>query len=122
MKTLFCAIVFLLLISPVNAVSVKPVAEESYTCYDYSVAYAREHPDWGIVTMSDNQYFRGVSHMVNYQLTESGSLNIHDGLYKTDYTCYEWQGYKFYHFWTEGTPIRNYKVLQDNSYIYENKV
>lgn len=123
MKLFTIAMLILLFMSPAQAVQITPKTQDSWTCFDYSIAYAKEHPDWGIVTISTNQLFWGVSHMVNYQFTEEGYLQIHDGLYKTDYTLYDWQGTQFYHFWLEDeTPCRNYKVLHDNSYLFTKKI
>lgn len=113
----------LLFISPAQAVQVIPKAQDDFTCFDYSIAYAKENPDWGIVTISDNQWFWGLSHMVNYQFTENNTLMIHDGLYQYDYELYDWQGVQFYHFWLENEiPCRDYKVLQDNSHLFTEKV
>jgi hypothetical protein len=112
------AIIFLL-VQPVGAVQVQPKTQADWTCIDYSIDYAKQNPEWGIVTISNNQWFRGVTHAVNYQITEQGNLKIHDGLYDRNYVLYDWQNIQFYHFWISGTPSRNYKVLQDNSYIYE---
>jgi hypothetical protein len=104
--------------SPVQAVQIIPKTEDKWTCYDYSVDFAKNNPDFGIVTISDNQLFRsstGYSHMVNYKVVSENILQIHDGLYKTDYLLAGWKTQGYYHFWLEGTPVRNYYVLQDNS-------
>lgn len=123
MKLFTISMLILLFISPAQAVQVIPKTQDDFTCFDYSIAYAKENPDWGIVTISNNQWFRGVSHMVNYQFTENNTLMIHDGLYQYDYELYDWQGAHFYHFWLENeTPCRNYKVLQDNSHLFTEKV
>jgi hypothetical protein len=120
MKTLAIAIATLILISPVQAVQILPKSQEDWNCVDYSLDFAKQNPDWGIVTLSNNQYFKGVSHMVNYQFTEENDLKIHDGLYQMNYTLYEWQGAQFYHFWLPNeTPCRNYRTLQDNSYLFK---
>ena len=103
-------------------VTVVPRDEESYTCYDYSVEYSATHPDWICVTMSQNQWFRGVTHMVNCKLDSDGSLMIHDGLLKSDYTLYGWEDYQYYHFWYDKTPIRNYVVMQDNTKEFLNYI
>jgi hypothetical protein len=65
--------------------------------------------------MSSNQQFAGISHMVNYQITENGDLKIHDGLYKMDYTLYNWKGCQYFHFWINENPVRTYNKLTDNS-------
>lgn len=116
-KNLTILAVFLIIsVTSIQAmVTVVPRAEESYTCYDYSVEYTKSHPDWICVTMSQNQWFRGTTHMVNCKLNSDGSLMIHDGLLKSDYTLYGWEDYQYYHFWYDKTPVRNYIVMQDNT-------
>lgn len=123
MKLFKISMLILLLISPAQAVQVIPKTQDDFTCFDYSIAYAKENPDWGIVTISDNQWFGVFSHMVNYQFTENNTLMIHDGLYQYDYEIYNWQDAPlFYHFWLENEiPCRNYKVLQDNSHLFTEK-
>jgi len=96
------------------------VPQEKWTCYDWSVNFARENPEWGIVTVSDNMWFNsnaGFSHMVNYQIIDNETLLIHDGLYKNDYILAGWQLQGYYHFWVNETPVRNYIVMQDNRNI-----
>jgi len=97
--------------------------KSAWVCYDYSINYAREHPEWGVVTMSDNPNFYGISHMVNYKIV-NGTMLIHDEM--NDYNCYfrfdnrttnnpyyEQTYYKFYT--VNETPLRNYKYMVDNS-------
>ena len=103
------------------AVTVVPKSENSYTCYDYSTEYVKEHPDYICITLSQNQWFHHVTHIVAGKLNSDGSLNIHDGLLQTDYTLYGWQKYQYYHFWYDNkTPIRNYVVMQDNTQAFLN--
>jgi hypothetical protein len=92
------------------------------TCYDFSIEYSKNNPDWGVVTLSNNCLFRGVSHDVNYKLNKTdGSLDIHDGLYSLDYTIYDWHNVYFYHFWVDQTPIRTYNFLRDNKDVVLNE-
>ena len=115
--------ILILLISPAQAVQIMPKPQEAWTCVDYSLDFAKQNPNWGIVTISNNQLFYDVSHMVNYQFTENNTLMIHDGLYQYDYELCDWQGTQFYHFWIPGeTPCRYYRVLQDNSRLFTEKV
>lgn len=97
--------------------------EEDWVCYDYSINYARENPEWGIVTMSGNSAFRGISHMVNYKIVDS-VMYIHDEMNgyncyfrfderTTDNPYYNQTYYKFYG--VNETPERVYKVMVDNS-------
>ena len=115
--------ILILLISPTQAVQVVPKPREAFTCVDYSLEFAAQNPDQGIVTLSSNQLFRGVTHMVNYQFSEDGNLSIHDGLYQQNYTLYNWQESYFYHFWMPGEiPCRSYRQLQDNSDLFAKKI
>ena len=92
--------------------------QADWTCYDYSVNFAQTHPGWGCVTISDNRYFKGTSHMVNCKVVSLDTLRIHDELYHGDYLLYNWEISKqFYHFWVESSPIRNYMILDDNREI-----
>lgn len=115
MKIINCLLVFILLIGNCSAVEIIPKSKESYTCYDYSVEFREQNPDWGIVTISNNKYFYGISHMVNYQLMDDGTLKIHDGLYKYDYVYEGWERVDYYHFWGDDEiPKWNYRFLWDN--------
>lgn len=115
-KTIFTGIILMLSFS-FTGVTVIEAPETAWTCYDFSTHFAKENPGWGIVTMSENQWFRGVSHMVNCKNVTADSMEIHDGLYGVDYTLYDWQDQGFYHFWgKDSKPIRNYIVMQDNRY------
>ena len=89
-------------------------SSDSWTCYDYSVDFAKENPDWGVVTISNNQLFRGISHVVNYKLLSSERMAIHDGLLEADYTIVGWQYGNYYHFWINETPKRIYVMMRDN--------
>lgn len=104
-----------LLVMPASA-SFNPVRsnKEAWTCYDYSLNFSENNPDWGIVCISNNRYFKGFSHMVNYKLLDNGSLLIHDGLYKSDYDFTGWECVGHYHFFINEPPRRYYKWLFDN--------
>jgi hypothetical protein len=117
-KTILTSMVIAASIAFTGAVTVVEAPVEKWSCFDYSTHFAAENSDWGIVTMSQNQWFRGVSHMVNYKNVTADSMEIHDGLYGQNYTLYDWQDQKmFFHFWKkESMPVRNYRVMQDNRY------
>jgi hypothetical protein len=114
-KLLLSAIIILSLINVGQAVEIKE-NRAAWVCYDWAVWYNSENPEWKIVTISEQRFFYGVSHMVNYQL-EGENLIIHDEFYKLDYTIYDYKNSGLYfHFWqNEQTPVRNYKFLRANS-------
>lgn len=120
--TMFCIIMGLLIsligsVSSASAIEVVP-SENSKTCYDYAVNYSATNPDWGLVVISRNQFFRGPSHMVNYKVLPDGDLLIHDESIKKEYVMHEWRNSNlFYHFLLGERPVRNYWVLQDNSQL-----
>ena len=93
-----------------------PRTEDSYVCYDYSVNFMQHNPDWGCVTMSDQRFFYGVSHMVNFKIGDNNSIDIHDGMWGLNYTIENiHNNTRYYHFWPKNsTPIRTYKFLRDN--------
>jgi hypothetical protein len=108
------------LVTTASAVQKIPMSRDHWTCTDYSLDYQISHPDFGILTLSHNPLFRGVSHMVNYKIINNGkTLLIHDGLKNSDYRFDGW--YKsddYYHFWINGEkPVRTYSFLRDNSDI-----
>jgi len=86
----------------------------TWVCVDFSTDYMRHNPEWKCVSISSNQHFQGVSHVVNYQI-EGQNLTIHDEMYKLDYTLYNYtESGQYYHFWP-GEPIRYYHYLSPNS-------
>jgi len=115
-----CIIIILLIfltgsVSSASAIEVVP-SEKPQTCYDYAVHYSMTNPDWGLVVISRNQFFRGPSHMVNYKVLPDSDLLIHDESIKKDYVMHEWRNSNlFYHFLLDERPVRNYIVLYDNS-------
>lgn len=106
----------LLLISPASAFDIVREDREAWVCVDYSVTYARNNPDWGIVTISHNPMFSGLSHMVNYQIIDNETIAIHDEALNAEYQVHNWQlDGQYYHFWFDEQNIkRNYKRLFDN--------
>jgi len=110
---------------PYQAGSFDPVRpnQAGWVCYDYAIDYARDNPEWGVVTISNNRYFYGVSHMVNYNIS-NGDLILLDIHAKTievmplEYVHEGMLGFNpaFYHVWDANcTPLRNYRLLMDNS-------
>ena len=88
---------------------------DTWTCYDHSLDYAKNNPEWGVLTISDHRFFQGQSHMVNF-LIEDNVMYIHDGLYDIDYTYSNYQlAPEYFHFWdNDEIPKRNYYYLIDN--------
>ena len=87
-----------------------------WTCYDYSVDFAKNNPEWKIVTISKTQNFCPKSHMINYQFYDNITMIVYDGLLDNLYYINGWQyDYDYYHFWVDGSqPVRNYRFLVDN--------
>jgi hypothetical protein len=120
--TMPCTIIFLLIfliVSVHSSSAIEVVPSENFkTCYDYAVKYSATNPDWGLVVISRNQFFRGPSHMLNYKVLPDGDLLIHDESIKKDYVMHEWKNSNlFYHFLLGERPVRNYWFLQDNSQL-----
>lgn len=113
---IFITLVTFLLVSPAKAgFDIVRPDKSLWVCVDYSVSFERNNTAWDCVTISENQYFKGVSHMVNYQV-DGENLTIHDGMYGYDYTIYNYvDSGLFFHFWKDQEPIRNYKFLRANS-------
>jgi hypothetical protein len=89
-------------------------SSDSWTCYDYSVDFAKNNPGWGIVTICPVDNFDANSHMVNYLYVSEDLLIIHDGYYDSNYLYWGWQYTDYYHFWINETPKRNYVMMRDN--------
>lgn len=113
--------------APYQYGSFDPVREdvEAWVCYDYSIDYARNNPEWGVVTVSNNPHFYGLSHMVNYKIADD-EIYFYDSQHnikcsfdiENDYLTESnyWFHPAYYHFWsTDETPMRNYRRLQENS-------
>lgn len=58
---------------PYQAGSFDPVRpnQADWVCYDYAIDNARDNPDWGVITVSENPNFHGTSHMLNYRINGS---------------------------------------------------
>jgi len=93
---------------------------ERWTCYDYSVDFEKNNPDWDCMTISKHRFFYGTSHMVNYQFYSDTKMIVYDGGFDNIYYINNWQwDYDYYHFWLDGTPVRNYRYLLDNRGVVE---
>lgn len=93
---------------------------EQWTCYDYSVDFEKNNPDWDCATISNHRFFYGVSHMVNYQMYSDTQMIVYDGLLDNMYYINNWQwDIDYYHFWLDSTPWRNYRYLLDNREVVQ---
>lgn len=102
--------------------AVAAVQAENWTCYDYAKNYTEVNPEWGRVTISENMYFRGTSHLVNYKVLNNDTLLIHDGMRDSDYILAGWKNGGFYHFWIDETPVRNYSIMRDNRAVLDENI
>jgi len=100
------------------AASFNPIREnkEAWTCYDHALNFSENNPDWGVVCMSQNRYFKGVSHFVNYQILNENDILIHDDLNNGEYTIYNFKMIGFFHFYIDDErPRRIYRWMSDNT-------
>lgn len=116
MRTILIILAAMLLMSPASAAfDIVREDKNTWVCVDHSVDFARNNPDWGIVTISGNPNFRGASHMVNYQIVDNETIRIHDGMQNAEYEIHNWQlDGMYYHFWINEQIKRNYWILRDN--------
>jgi len=95
---------------------------DMWTCYDYSVDFEKNNPDWDCVTISKHRFFFERSHMVNYQFYTDTQMIVYDGLLNNMYHIYNWKwDNDYYHFWFDCTPWRNYWYLLDNRKVVLNE-
>ena len=94
-----------------------------WTCYDYSVDFAKNNHGWGIVTTSyfedfENPDFYGVdSHMINYYLYDNETMIVYDSFQDNMYISHGWKYdcRNYYHFWLDNSiPVRRYYEMSDN--------
>ena len=91
-----------------------------WNCYDYSVDFEKNNPEWDCVTISKHRLFYGRSHMVNYLMYDNTTMIVYDGLLDNLYYINNWQwDTEYYHFWLDSTPWRNYRYLLDNRGVIE---
>lgn len=94
--------------------------------------YSQDNPEWGMVVISDHPRFRGMNHVVNYQINEDKTLQIHDEYLGIDYVIREWEydscTFDYYHFYINGEkPTRYYNYrnrfhIRPNAEIVYNEV
>lgn len=93
---------------------------DDWTCFEFAMNWSEQHPEWGMVVISDNNRFQGMNHLVNYQINDDKTLQIisyvkqTDGSYEvTEYVVSEWEydtcTFDYYHFYINGEiPTRYY--------------
>jgi len=115
-KLIIIFIILALLILPADA-SFNPIRpnKNAWTCYDHTLNFSENNPDWGVVCMSNNRFFKGMNHIVNYKKIDNNTLLVHDYLEPCDYYYQNWKMDGYYHFYINETPRRYYKHLTDNS-------
>lgn len=85
-----------------------------WDCFDHSMNYSLHNPEWGMVCISSNKFFKGRNHVVNYQINYSdNTLIIHDSLLENDYIIEGWEydscTHDYYHFYIDSErPTRYY--------------
>lgn len=95
--------------------------ENLWSCFDYSMDFSRNNPDWGIVLISTHPQFRGMgnSHFVNYQIVGDSLLvreNDSDWEYLIDKWQYDTCTFEYYHFYVNGEiPTRYFKYKLPNA-------
>lgn len=91
---------------------------DHWTCYDYSVDFAKNNPDFGVVTVSRSPEFEGISHMTNYHFYDNETMIVYDGLLDKLYFIHnlQWdvEDYNYYYFWIDETPTRECVDMIDN--------
>lgn len=115
-KLVLIGLALMMLIAPANAsFDVIRPNKDSWVRVDYAVDFARNNPGWGIVSISYNPCFYGVSHMVNYRILDNETILIHDEMHNAEFEVHNWflDG-QYYHFWIDEPIKRNYKRLLDN--------
>ncbi len=121
---------------PYQAGNFDPVRSDHdyWVCYDYAIDSARNNQEYGIVTVSTNPNFIGVSHMLNYQIVNDtisfydpfwSDLTSNEFVYTVDISDRRMDNQYFYpayyKFWSEDeAPLRNYRRLKDNSAVWLN--
>lgn len=89
---------------------------DGWDCVDYSLDFADNNLEWGVLTISRTCNFCPTSHMINYIMHDNETLIIYDGSLDNMYRIVGWQwDTDYYHFWLDGVqPVRNYRRLFDN--------
>ena len=128
MKLKLIFIGLLLILVSAHIATAEPIiirADQTKDCLDYSLEYQVSNPEWGILLISDNYWFRGLGHYVNYQIDENKDLHIHDEMYNLDWSGRGWQysgeysftySHKYYHFFVNGNePQRRVGFMKPNA-------
>ena len=132
MKKSFLIIGFILLLLSVHIANAEQNIirdDQQKECLDYALEYQSLNPEWSILLISDNYWFRGLGHYVNYQIDENKVLYIHDGMTGADYSAWGWQYngeysftqyHQYYHLFVNEEPQRRFRFMRPNAMeIYE---
>ena len=100
---------------------------DGWTCFDYSIEFTQQNPDWGLVVISDDSRFYGDNHLVDYKITDDKKLLIHDELSCIERSVtgwqYEYTGLDYYHFYINGEqPTRQYQNMLPNAEAVYNEL
>jgi len=105
-----------------------------WTCFDFAMNWSEQHPEWGMVVISDNKRFQGMNHVVNYLINDDKSLQVKSYIMQNEkydvieYTIYGWEfddygRFDYYHFYLDGEiPTRKYKHLLSNEWVVFNAI
>ena len=95
---------------------------DQWTCYDYSVEFNKQNPEWGLVVLSDKMSFQGECHIVNYRINEDKILTLHDEWNQIEYNYTGWEltddicSPDHFHFFHSGElPRRSWRMLRPNA-------
>lgn len=105
----------------VGEVNILSQDENSWTCYERAINFSANNPEWGIVLISNNKYFYGKGHFMNYKYDNS-TLLLYDDYYKSTTTIIgldqeptnNSHSNSYYHFYINEKVRRVFKYMADN--------
>lgn len=115
---------------PYQAGSFNPVRpnQADWVCYDWAIDYARDNPEWKVITVSESPNFKHDSHMLNYQI-DGDMIRFYDPYWSELEECEIYYSVEidnmrmgnpffepcYYHVWdVNRTPWRFYKNNVEN--------
>ena len=124
LKLINLGLLFILLAAHIATAAPTIIRSDSKDCLTLSLEYQSENPEWGILLISDNYWFRGLGHYVNYQFDDDKDIHIHDEMYNLNWSGRGWQysgeysfttGHQYYHFFIDETPTRRFTFMKPNA-------